>query len=38
MSTHSPSMLGIDTHKHTHVAVLLNGVAAPGRTAVPRHR
>ena len=26
MSTHSQSVLGIDTHKHTHVAVILDGL------------
>jgi len=26
MSTHGPSVLGIDTHKHTHVAVVLDGL------------
>lgn len=26
MSTHGQSVLGIDTHKHTHVAVLLDGL------------
>lgn len=26
MSTHGQSVLGIDTHKHTHVAVVLNGL------------
>jgi transposase len=26
MSTHGSSVLGIDTHKHTHVAVILDGV------------
>ena len=26
MSTHGSSVLGIDTHKHTHVAVILDGL------------
>ena len=26
MSLHGSSVLGIDTHKHTHVAVILDGL------------
>ena len=26
MSTHGSAVMGIDTHKHTHVAVILDGI------------